>query len=315
MSKTAFLFAGQGSQQTGMGEALYQSFPEFRAVFEGAELDFDLKETCFVNPDNRLKQTRYTQPCLVAFACGVTEILINRGIVPDVVCGLSLGEYSALYAAGVWNLADVLRIATIRGAAMEQASEGVESAMTAVMGLNLDGVEACCAEASGAGVVSVCNLNCPGQIVIGGEKPAVKEAARLAKARGARRCVSLPVSGPFHTAFMAPAADALRALFETVAFAPPRCEVLYNVLGGPNEDAEPIADLLVRQVKSPVRMQACIERLFGLGIDTFVEIGPGNALQGFVNKTADYLDIDRESFRVLSINTPEDVACATNLLS
>ena len=141
----------------------------------------------------------------------------------------------------------------------------------------------------------------------------MKAAARLAKARGARRCVPLPVSGPFHTAFMAPAADALRTLFETVPFEAPRCEVLYNVLGGPNANGEPIADLLVRQVKSPVRMQACIESLFSAGVDTFVEIGPGKALQGFVKKTADHLGIEGTAYRVLSINTPEDVDRAMTL--
>lgn len=313
MGKIAFLYAGQGSQQTGMGRQLYETFPEFRAVYDGASLDFDLKEACFVNPDNMLKKTRFTQPCLAAFACGVTEILRSCGIAPDYACGLSLGEYSALYAADVWSLRDTLRIVSRRGVAMEQASEGVESAMSAIMGLDLERIEACCREASQAGVVSVCNINCPGQIVIGGEKRAVSEAARLAKARGARRCIPLPVSGPFHTAFMEPAADALRALFQSVTFVAPKVTVAYNVLGGPNIRGEAIGELLVRQVSNPVRMQACIEYLFHEGVDTFLEIGPGRALQGFVKKTAEPMGVGPDCYSLLSINEAEDIAAALQL--
>ena len=315
MKKTAFLFAGQGSQQTGMGERFYESFPEFRDVIDGIHLDFNLKEACFDNPDNMLKKTRYTQPCLVAFACGVTDIMTNKGVVPDYVCGLSLGEYSALYAAGVWNLEDTMRIVSSRGRAMEHASEGVDSAMVAITGMGLEEIEECCARASQEGLVSVCNLNCPGQIVIGGERRAVSAAARQAKAQGARRCVPLPVSGPFHTAFMEPAAETLKELFRTITFEPPKAVVAFNVLGGPNIGGEPIDRLLVRQVKCTVRMQSCIEYLFNQEVDLFVEIGPGTTLQGFVKKTADYLRIDGDKYRVLSINNPEDISAVLDIIS
>lgn len=315
MGKIAFLYAGQGSQQTEMGQQLYDAYPEFRAVYDSAHLDFDLKEACFVNPDDMLKQTRYTQPCLAAFACGVTEILKRGGLRPDYVCGLSLGEYSALCAAGVWSIPDMLRIVAFRGAAMERASEGVESAMTAIMKLSLDEIEACCQEASQEGIVSICNINCPDQVVIGGEKGAVAAAARLARDRGARRCVPLPVSGPFHTAFMEPVADALRERFKTVTFHAPAVTVAYNVLGGPNTGNEEISELLARQVKNPVRMQKCLEYLFNEGVDTFIEIGPGKALQGFVKKTAAYLDINTDQYRILSINEPVDVSDALGLFT
>ena len=307
MNKVAFLYAGQGSQETGMGQQFYEVFPEFRAVYDGTCLDFDLKEACFVNPNNILKQTRYTQPCMAAFACGVTEILKERKVKADFVCGLSLGEYSALYAASVWNLQDTLKIISRRGQVMEKASEGIESAMCAILGLDLAQIESCCDEASQDGIVSVCNLNCPGQIVIGGEKKAVSAASHLAREHGARRCIPLQVSGPFHTAFMQPAADALEEVFGEVTFHTPTITVLYNVLGGPNTDGTEISDLLVQQVKSPVKMQMCIEYLFNKGVDTFIEIGPGKALQGFVKKTASHMNINQDRYRVLSINEPEDI--------
>ncbi len=307
MSISAFLYAGQGSQETGMGQQFYEDFPEFRAVYDGAHLDFDLKETCFVNPNNMLKQTRYTQPCMAAFACGVTEILKERKVKADFVCGLSLGEYSALYAAGVWSLQDTMKIVSRRGQAMEKASEGIESAMCAILGLDLAKIETCCEEASQDGVVSVCNVNCPGQIVIGGEKKAVSAASHLAREHGARRCIPLQVSGPFHTTFMQPAADALEEVFRQVAFHTPKITVLYNALGGPNTQGAEISNLLVQQVKRPVKMQMCIEYLFKKGVDTFIEIGPGNALQGFVKKTASSMNIDQDCYRVLSVNQPKDI--------
>ncbi len=307
MNKIAFLYAGQGSQETGMGQQFYEDYPEFRAIFDGACLDFDLKEACFVNPNNMLKQTRYTQPCMTAFACGVTEILKKREIKADYVCGLSLGEYSALYSAGVWSLQDTLKIVSRRGQAMEEASEGIESAMCAILGLDLAQIETCCEEASQDGLVSVCNMNCPGQIVIGGERKAVSAASHLAREHGARRCIPLQVSGPFHTAFMQPAADALKDIFAEITFHTPTISVLYNVLGGPNALEAEIGDLLVQQVKSPVKMQMCIEYLFNNGVDTFIEIGPGNALQGFVKKTASYMNIDQDCYYVLSVNQPKDI--------
>lgn len=315
MEKIAFLYAGQGSQQVGMGQDLYNSYPEFRSVFDGVELDFDLKEACFINPDNMLRRTQYTQPCLVAFACGVTEILKTRGVVPEYVCGLSLGEYSALYAAGVWELEETMRIVVCRGKAMEQASVGVDSAMVAITGLGLKEVEDCCAKAANEGIVSVCNLNCPGQIVIGGAKTGVSVAAQMAKALGARRCVPLPVSGPFHTSYMEQASEVLKELFGTVKFEEPKAVVLYNVLGGPNVSGELIEELLVRQVKSTVRMQECIEYLFNEGVEIFIEIGPGRALSGFVKKTAAYLGVDEDKYKVISINNAEDISDLCSIIS
>ncbi len=283
--KLAFLFAGQGSQKVGMGRDLYEAYPAFRAAFDSASLDFDLKRTCFEDPDGVLNQTQVTQPCMVAFAAGVYAVLREKGIAPDVVAGLSLGEYSALHAAGVFTAKAAIELAAYRGAAMAKAAEGIESAMTAVLQLDRQTLSRCCEEASDVGVVKICNYNCPGQLVIGGEKAAVDRAGELAKAAGARRLRPLRVSGPFHTPLMQPAAEALHARFETERFGDMAVPVLFNCLGG-EKGAQTIPELLERQVVQSVYMEDIIRRLEALGVDTVVEIGPGRALTGFVRKTA-----------------------------
>ena len=207
--KLAFLYAGQGSQHPGMGADLYQAYPEFRAVLDGARLDFDIKTVSFTDPDGVLNQTEYTQPCMVAFAAGMTAILAGKGIRPDYAAGLSLGEYSALAAAGVFTATQAVELAAFRGRAMAQAAAGVPCGMTAVLGLDRDKLRAACEAAASEGVVEIANYNCPGQLVIGGHQAAVDEAARLAKEMGARRCMPLKVSGPFHTPLLKPAVDAL----------------------------------------------------------------------------------------------------------
>ena len=283
--KLAFMYAGQGSQKAGMGKDLYEAYPAFAKAFTAAELDFDLKRMCFEDAEGLLNQTQYTQPCMVAFAAGVTAVLYEAGIRPQYVAGLSLGEYSALMAAGVFTAKSAVELAAYRGKAMARAAEDVESAMTAVLNLDREKLEACCEEASALGVVRICNYNCPGQLVIGGEKAAVERAGELAKAAGARRLMPLKVSGPFHTPLMQPAADALRERFETEAFGEMQIPVLFNCLGDMKGE-ETVAELLERQVKSSVYMEDTIRRLEKLGVDTIVEIGPGRALTGFVRKTA-----------------------------
>ena len=222
---------------------------------------------------------------MVAFAVGMTAALYAKGIRPEYAAGLSLGEYSALNAAGVLNAADTVELVAFRGKAMAKAAEGVEAGMTAVMMLDRDKLQACCDEAAALGVVQICNYNCPGQLVIGGEKAAVDKAAELAKAAGAKRCIPLKVSGPFHTSLMHPAGDALAERFRTVQFGPMQFPVLFNCLGREKTDADTIPALLERQVQSSVYMEDTIRRLAELGVDTIVEIGPGHALSGFVKKT------------------------------
>ena len=302
--KLAFLYAGQGSQHAGMGRDLYESSADFRATFDAAKLDFDLKSVCFDDPDGVINQTQYTQPCMVAFAAGVTAALYAAGIRPEYAAGLSLGEYSALQAAGVFDAATAVELAAFRGKAMAKAAEGIDCGMTAVLALDRDKLQACCDEASSQGVVQICNYNCPGQLVIGGEKAAVDRASELAKAAGAKRCLPLKVSGPFHTSLMHPAGEELQEKFRTVTFGEMQIPVLFNCLGHEKAAEDTIPDLLVRQVQSSVYMEDTIRRLGELGVDTIVEIGPGRALSGFVKKTLG------TSVRCLAVETAQELAAA-----
>lgn len=282
----AFLYAGQGSQHPGMGADLYEAHPAFRAVLDTAGVDFDLKTTMFTDPDGVLNLTEYTQPCMVAFAAGMTALLAERGIVPGYAAGLSLGEYSALQCAGVFTAPQAISLAAFRGKAMAAAAAGRPCGMTAVLGLDREKLQEACRQAAGAGVVEIANYNCPGQLVIGGEQAAVDKAAALAKELGAKRCLPLKVSGPFHTSLLAPAGDALREKFKETAFGAMRIPVLFNCLGQEMGPEDTIPALLEKQVQTSVYMEDTIRRLAELGVDTIVEIGPGKALSGFVKKTA-----------------------------
>ncbi len=304
--KLGFLYAGQGSQTAGMGRDLYEAYPRFRAVFDGAKLDFDLKKACFEG--EKLNETRYTQPCMVAFACGVSAVLKELGIEPSVAAGLSLGEYSALCAAGVWSSEDAISIAAFRGKAMAEAAAGIDSAMVAVLSLDREKLRAACGAASYLGVVSIANYNCPGQLVIAGERAAVEEAARLAKEAGAKRCLPLNTSGPFHTRLLAPASRALRDYFKTVEFGEMRFPVYFNCLGGPMGPGDTIPALLERQVMSSVYMEDSIRKMAG-EVDAFVEVGPGRVLSGFVKKTVP----ERRCYAVAScgdlVKLKEELGC------
>ena len=284
--KLAFVYAGQGSQHVGMGKDFYQEFTLFAEAFDHAPVDFDLKKLCFEGPEEQLSQTRYTQPCMAAFAVGVTDLLYQEGIRPQLAAGLSLGEYSALYAAGVFSRGTVISTVALRGRAMEEAAAGLDCSMTAVLGLDREKLQQACDGAAELGTVQICNYNCPGQLVIGGEKAAVDKAGELAKELGAKRCMPLKVSGPFHTRLMKPAGDALASHFKTIDFRPMALPVYFNCLGGPMDAGDNIPALLERQVQSSVYWEDTIRRMEAEGVDTVVEIGPGKALSGFFKKTA-----------------------------
>ena len=259
--KLAVLYAGQGAQHPGMGKEFYEASPAFRAAFDSAVLDFDLHRVCFEDPDGVLGQTQYTQPCMVAFACGVTAVLAEKGVQPAYTAGLSLGEYSALEAAGVFTAKQAIELAAYRGKAMADAANGIDCGMTAVLNLDRETLAQCCEQASALGCVQICNYNCPGQLVIGGEKAAVEQAAALAKAAGARRCIPLNVSGPFHTRLMKPAGDALADYFKTITFHPMALPVYFNCKGGPMEAGDAIPALLEKQVQSSVYWEDTVRRM------------------------------------------------------
>ena len=301
--KLAFLYAGQGAQHVGMGRDLYEIYPAFRQVLDSAPVDFDLKKLCFDGPEDQLNDTRYTQPCMVAFAAGVTALLREAGITPDYAAGLSLGEYSALQCAGVFDAKTAISLVAFRGQAMADAVQGRPCGMAAVLGMDRDALKAVCAEASDAGVVECTNFNCPGQIVISGDAAAVDKAGELAKAAGAKRVLPLKVSGPFHTRLMAPAGDALAERFKTERFREMQIPVLFNCLGREKADADTSPALLVKQVQSSVYMEDTLRRLGELGVDHILEVGPGSALSGFVKKTL-------PGVPCASVETPEQLDAA-----
>ena len=305
----AFLYAGQGSQHPGMGADLYEAHSAFRAVLDSAagQVDFDLKEVSFTDANGVLNQTAYTQPAMVAFAAGVTALLYERGIRPAYAAGLSLGEYSALHAAGVFSAAEAVSLVAFRGRAMTQAAQGLDCAMMAVLGLDVAALQSACDQASSLGLVEIANYNCPGQLVIGGEKAAVEKAAALAKELGAKRALPLKVSGPFHTSLLKPAGDALAERFRSVEFAPMAFPVLFNCLGREMGEGDTIPALLERQVQSSVRMEDTIRRMEALGVDTIVEIGPGKVLSGFVRKTC-------PAIRTFAVETCADLDALTAAL-
>ena len=305
--KLAFLYAGQGTQHAGMGRDLYEAYPSFRAVMDSAPVDFDLKKLCFEGPEETLSQTQYTQPCMVAFAAGVTAVLYEKGIHPTMAAGLSLGEYSALCAAGVLDPVTAIDLVAFRGKAMAEAVKDRPSAMAAVLMLGREELQKCCDAASHLGVAELANLNCPGQIVIGGDAAAVEEAGRLAKEAGAKRVMPLKVSGPFHTSLMAPAGDALREKFKTVTFGEMDFPVLFNCKGDVLGEGDSIPGLLVRQVQSSVYMEDTIRNMAAHGVDTILEIGPGKALSGFVKKTD-------KSITTYAVETVEDLEAAVAAL-
>ncbi len=302
MSKTAFLFAGQGSQHVGMGRDLYETYSVFREVIDNAHLDFDLRSLMFEGPDEQLSQTRYTQPCMVAFAAGMTAVLDELGIKPDYVAGLSLGEYSALAAAGVFEPQQAIQLAAFRGSAMAHAAEGRACAMVSILGVAREAVESAVELAAAAeqGTVEVSNYNCPGQTVIAGDASAVELAAAAARDAGARRCIPLHVSGPFHTSLLHAAGDALHERFKEESFGEMRVPVLFNCSGHEMGADDSIPALLERQVQSAVRMEDTIMRLGELGVDRVIEVGPGKVLSGLVRRCT-------KAIRCVSIETCEDV--------
>lgn len=297
--KIGFIYAGQGSQVVGMAKSFYDNYPEAKEVLDTIALDIDIKSLCFEGPIEELSKTSNTQPCMVATAIIATKLLKANGITPAYACGLSLGEYSALQCAGVFDVQTAIELVRFRGLAMEEAAKGIESKMVAVLGLDrallLEAVE----QASSLGVVQIANYNCPGQLVIGGQKDAVDKASELALEKGAKRAIPLNTSGPFHTSLLKGAGDALHDKFKEVTFNEMNIPVIFNSTAKPLEAGVSIATMLEKQVQSSVYFEDSIRYMMDQGVDTIIEIGPGKVLSGFVKKISKEINVyqveDKES--------------------
>ena len=282
MRKLAFIYPGQGAQKAGMGADFYENSSAARELFDkaGEALDFDLKKLCF-EEDERLHRTELTQPAMVTTCLAMTRVLKEQGIRPDMTAGLSLGEYAAIAAAGAFEELDAIRLARKRGILMEHAVPSGKGTMCAILGMSGEDVEN---EIREMADVTIANYNCPGQIVITGETEAVKRAAEQLKAAGARRTLFLNVSGPFHSPFLHTAGEDLKKEIEKIQIHPLNISYVANAAAVKVENKEEIAGLLSRGVYSPVRWQQSIEYMIADGVDTFIEIGPGKTLSGFMKK-------------------------------
>jgi len=285
----AFVFPGQGSQFSGMGKDLADNFTAARQVFEEDcdALGFDLAGLCFSGSEEDLKLTANTQPAILTTSIAALRVVEQEtGLKPSYAAGHSLGEFSALVCTGALNFADAVRTVRQRGTFMQEAVPVGVGAMAAIMGIEREALEQLCAQAAQGEIVAPANFNSPGQIVIAGHATAVHRAIELAKEQGAKRALPLPVSAPFHSALMEPAAKRLKDVLAALAVQPFSCPVISNVEAKPYQEPERVKPLLVRQVCAPVRWDESVEAMANLGVERFIEIGPGKVLSGLIKRIA-----------------------------
>ncbi|MBL4937670.1 ACP S-malonyltransferase [Clostridium sp. YIM B02515] len=309
MDKVAFIFAGQGAQYAGMGKELADNIEASKKIFEEADkaLGFEISKLCFEGPKENLDKTENTQPAVLTTSIAALKALEEKGIKPDFTAGLSLGEYSALVCSGVLNFSDAVKLVRKRGRFMQEAvPEGVGT-MAAILGLSSEDVREICREASSLGIVEPANFNCPGQIVIGGEIEAVKAASEKAKEKGAK-VMPLSVSAPFHTSMLKPAADKLEEELKNIELGNVKTPIITNVTADYVGSTEEVKELLKKQVMSSVLWENTIKRMLDDGVDTFIELGPGKVLSGFVKK------IDRK-VKVVNIEDMKSLEKAVETLN
>ena len=284
--KIAFLFPGQGSQAVGMGKELAALYPVARQTFDEADsaLGYKLSQLCFEGPEEKLRLTEITQPAILTMSVAAQRVLREKGVSPRFVAGHSLGEYSAHVAAGSLDFADAVRTVRNRGKYMQEAVPVGQGAMAAVLGMPLAEVERICKQAAQDDICSPANINSPEQIVISGSKPAVERAAELAKAGGAKRAIMLPVSAPFHCALMQAAQDRLGKDLQDLTFHRPQLPLVKNVDGELTQDSEVARQALVSQVTGAVQWVKTIQTLIALGVELFIEVGPGKVLCGLLRQ-------------------------------
>ncbi|MHC4396136.1 MAG: ACP S-malonyltransferase [Planctomycetota bacterium] len=289
--QTAFLFPGQGAQVAGMGAEVAEAYPEAAEIFEKANdvVGYDLREICFHGPSEKLNTTTVSQPAIFTTSTAILEVLrtnpATSGIKADVTAGLSLGEYTALYAAGVIGFEDGLCLVQKRGEAMQAAADSTEGGMVGVIGLDAEQVEQLCSEAGEGELLAAVNFNCPGQIVISGSKAGCERAEKLAEKYGAIKAVRLEVAGAFHTEMMSSAAEALgEALGNCRISEPADVKIIANISAEYYTGSEKIAEGLIKQLTCPLLWQKCMERLLADGVERFYEIGPGRVLTGLMRR-------------------------------
>lgn len=299
--KTAFLFAGQGAQHVGMGTDFYEEYEAYKNAVDAFETAKNFKKIMDEGPEEVLQSTDNTQPCMALFAIGVMAVLKENGIVPEATCGLSIGEYGALYAAGMISAKDYVDVVTYRGKVMAEAAKGTQCAMSAIVGLDAAQVEEAVAESAEYGYVTVANYNCTGQYVICGEEAAVAKCEENCSDRGAKHTIRVKVSGPFHTKYMSEAAKKLREKLDATTFAVPQIPLLLN-LTGDYYDGQDMREVLEQQIQNGVHFEEEMVKLIEDGYDTFIEVGPGETLTGFIKRTAKKKKVPVKAYSIDSVD-------------